>query len=53
MKTIVKSKNDFYVKVDTDFYGPFHSVSEAEQKNSVSHSFKTKPLTDFNIVKGF
>ncbi len=57
MIQIVKSQNNFYVREFNEFYGPFHSLAEADafiksgNKNSCKHL--EKKLTAFNFIKNW
>lgn len=55
MLQIVKSKNDYYILDDDQFYGHFHSIAEAEyQLKNLQSNRKLRlrePLQNYSFVK--
>lgn len=51
MMQIIKSENNFYVKTKDEFYGPFHSVADAETTKLKASLRLEKPLTHYNFLK--
>jgi hypothetical protein len=51
MMQIIKSRNNYYVKTKDGFYGPFHSVADAETTKLKASLKLEKPLTHYNFLK--